>query len=96
MLWEHVFTVCSNHTYPTLMFIPGVERIISEKSDLFMLMWLGKHNYTINMFHDECENCSIIAMVPREMDDWVRHALLRRTGVIICGKDPRVGRRARF
>ena len=55
-----------------------------------MLKWLGKHNYTLNMFHDECENCSIIAMVLREMDDWVRHALLRRTGVIICGKDPRL------
>ena len=45
------------------------ERIISEKSDLFMLRWLGKHNYTLNMFHDECEDCSIIAMVPREMDN---------------------------
>ena len=50
---------------------------------LFMLKWLGKHNYTLNMFHDERENCSIIAMVLREMDDWVRHALLRRTGVFI-------------
>lgn len=59
------------------------ERIISEKSDLFMLKWLGKHVYTLNMFHDKCENCSIIAMVLREMDDWVRHALLRRTGVFI-------------
>ena len=60
---------------------PRVERIISEKSDLFMLKWLGKHGYTLNMFHNV--NCSITAMVPREMDDWVRHALLRRTGVII-------------
>lgn len=57
------------------------ERIISEKSDLFLLMWLGKQDYTLNMFHNA--NCSIIAMVLREMDDWVRHALLRRTGVFI-------------
>ena len=46
-----------------------------------MLKWLGKHGYTLNMFHNV--NCSITAMVPREMDDWVRHALLRRTGVFI-------------
>ena len=40
-----------------------------------MLRWLGKQDYTLNMFHRV--NCSITAMVPREMDDWVRHALLK-------------------
>ena len=31
------------------------ERIISEKSDLFMLRWLGKQDYTLNMFQSELQ-----------------------------------------
>lgn len=60
--------ICTQLRGPQL-FIPRGERIISEKSDLFLLRWLGKHVYTLNMFHNEYVNCSIMAMVLKEMDD---------------------------